>query len=181
METVILSLEALQSRLDAKIEDIEDVRLAMEALQKYREAETDLGLKIPPIEEAFFVVTKHNIPATTEELEEAESLSYLFRKLRYSANNLSGNVDRLHPTFQKQLHSSLTTFRHECTGFCASYAEEGPMVTGLIPREASDKLAFFQVSCLSTFAHSPLAADDLTHDNLYSRTDSMPFGDETLN
>lgn len=145
METVILSIQGFRSRLDAKIEDIDDVRMAMDAMQKFREAETDLELKIPPIEEAFLVVSKHNIPATADELEEADSLSYLFRKLRYIANRMSENIDRLHPTFQKQLHSHIQAFEEECTQFCTSYVEEGPMVSGLSPREASDKLAFFQV------------------------------------
>jgi dynein heavy chain len=145
MEYVLISIQDFQKKLDGKIIEIDDVRLAMEALQNFRDVETNLELRIPPVEEAFYVVAKFNIPATSEELEEADSLSYMFRKLRYTANRMSENVFLLHPNFEKQLLESLENFKEECEVFCSSYMTEGPMVPGLSPREASDKLAYFQV------------------------------------
>jgi hypothetical protein len=34
----------------------------------------ELDLRIPPVEEAFYIVAKYNIPAVGDELEDADSL-----------------------------------------------------------------------------------------------------------
>ena len=46
--------------------------------------------------------------------------------------------------FQKTLLVNVQTFQHDVDSFSAQYDEQGPMVTGLPPREASDRLIIFQ-------------------------------------
>lgn len=43
MEFVVLSLTDFQRRLETKIVEIEDVRIVMESLQKFREAEVSVS------------------------------------------------------------------------------------------------------------------------------------------
>lgn len=104
-----------------------------------------MDLRIPPIEEAFYVVSKFNIPAVGDEHEEADSLRYMFQKLQDTANRMSATVVNLYPSFREQLLKDLDTFKFECDDFCVEYGEDGPMKPSLSPREASDRLLFCQV------------------------------------
>lgn len=144
MEFVLITIQDFQKKLETDVNGIDDVRIAMETLNKLREVEVDLDLRIPPIEEAYYVISKFNIPATADEIEEADSVRYQLSKLHYTANAMSATVVKLYPTFSKQLMENLELFREQCDQFCHEYETEGPMVPGLTPRQASDKLALFQ-------------------------------------
>ncbi|CAG7835361.1 unnamed protein product [Allacma fusca] len=144
MEFVLITIQDFQKKLESDITGIDDVRIAMETLNKFREIEVDLDLRIPPIEEAFYVVAKFDIPASSDEIEEADSIRYQFSKLQLTSNEMSATVVKLYPTFNKQLLENLEIFKGHCDDFCREYETEGPMVPGLTPRQASDKLALFQ-------------------------------------
>jgi len=102
-------------------------------------------MRIPPIEEAFYVVAKYNIPAIGDELEDADSLRYMYSKLQGTSNRMSETVWKLNPVFKTQLLENLETFKEDCGSFCFEYYDDGPMKSSLSPREASDRLAMFQV------------------------------------
>jgi len=102
-------------------------------------------MKIHPIEEAFYVVAKFKIPTMGEEIEEADSLAYLYQKLQETANEMSAKVYDLYPALQKQLIVDIGVFQKDCETFCSNYAVDGPMKPSLSPKEASDTLAYFQV------------------------------------
>lgn len=94
-----------------------------------------MDLRIRPIEEAFYVVAKYNIPVLGDELEDADSLSYMYSKVQDTYNRTSGTIFALCPTFKTQLMTNLQTFKEDCQEFCTEYYEEGPMKPSLTPRE----------------------------------------------
>lgn len=53
----------------------------------------------------------------------------------------------MQPQFQDELRSNLDKFRQDKIDYCNEYRNAGPMQPGLTPREASDRLILFQVSC----------------------------------
>ena len=47
--------------------------------------------------------------------------------------------------FRNELIRNVATFKKDCATFVNDYRTAGPMVPGLAPREASDRLLVFQV------------------------------------
>ena len=74
MEYVYAVMNEMERKLDRQIRDLDDVRLIMETLRKIREQETDMELKIEPIEEAFNIVTRYEVPVDRECLEQVDNL-----------------------------------------------------------------------------------------------------------
>ena len=91
------------------------------------------------------MVAKYNIPVLGDELEDADSLRYSMSKLQDTYNRTSDTIWKLCPTFKSQLLKNVENFKVECDIFCSEYYENGPNKPSLSPREASDRLAFFQV------------------------------------
>jgi dynein heavy chain len=90
-------------------------------------------------------MAKHEIRLTKEETEKADSLRYSWQKLQAQATDLQTLLAALQPQFQQELIKNLDQFQKDCQTFCKDYHAKGPMVPGLLPREASDRLLIFQV------------------------------------
>lgn len=57
----------------------------------------------------------------------------------------------MQPHFEEDLRRNLERFRHDNVEYCHEYRTSGPMMPGLTPREASDRLILFQVCYFSLF------------------------------
>lgn len=74
MEYVYAVMNEMERKLDRQIRDLDDVRLIMDTLRKIREQEVDMELSIDPIEEAFNIVTRYEVPVDRECLEQVDNL-----------------------------------------------------------------------------------------------------------
>lgn len=74
MEYVYAVMSEMDRKLERQIRDLDDVRIIMETLRKIREQEVDMELKIDPIEEAFNMVTRYDVPVDRECLEQVDNL-----------------------------------------------------------------------------------------------------------
>lgn len=79
-----------------------------------------------------------------EIVEQVDNLRYTWSRLLSRAKNSHVELLRMQPQFQEDLHKNLQKFRHDKIEYCKEYENAGPMETGLSPREASDRLIFFQ-------------------------------------
>ncbi|RZF32385.1 hypothetical protein LSTR_LSTR001849, partial [Laodelphax striatellus] len=120
------------------------VRLVMETLKKIREQEVDMELRIEPIEEAFNCVTRYDIPVDREDLESVDSLRYSWQRMLGRAMDVNVLLLTMQPHFQEDLRNNLERFRLDNIEYCHEYRTSGPMMPGLTPREASDRLILFQ-------------------------------------
>ncbi|CAG0890517.1 unnamed protein product [Cyprideis torosa] len=144
MDKIFAQINDLSRKLNRPIRDLEDLRIGMQALTLIREKEIDMEMLIDPIEEAFALLLKHDVRLTREESEKVDSLRYTWHKLQAQAIDLQNTLTTLQPQFQHELVSNLTQFKTDCAAFVKSYRRSGPMVPGLEPREASDRLVIFQ-------------------------------------
>ena len=74
-----------------------------------------------------------------------DSLRYSWLTLHAQASDLQELLLALQPTFEEDLLTNISQFRRDVDQFIHEYHTRGPMVTGLHPREASDRLMMFQV------------------------------------
>ncbi|XP_049782831.1 dynein axonemal heavy chain 5 [Schistocerca cancellata] len=144
MDYVYAVISEMERKLERPIRDLDDVRLVMDTLRKIREQEVDMELRIEPIEEAFNVVTRYELPVAREDLEQVDNLRYTWQRLQTRALDVHVLLLAMQPHFQEDLRANLERFRQDNIEYCHEYRTSGPMMPGLTPREASDRLILFQ-------------------------------------
>ncbi|RLU25661.1 hypothetical protein DMN91_001818 [Ooceraea biroi] len=147
MEYVYALISELDRKLDHQIRDLDDVRLIMDTLKKIREQEVDMELKIDPIEEAFNIVTRYEVPVDQECLEQVDNLRDTWQNLLAQAIKSNILLLNLQPQFENDLKNNLEKFRTDNEICCEEYRSSGPMQPDLSPREASDRQILFQNRC----------------------------------
>ena len=144
MEQMIEYMENKTMRLSRKVADIDDLRMAVQTLSEIRESEVNIDLKLQPIEEAYLLLTKHNVSVTKEETEMVDSLRYSWKKLKQLVTDVQANLSKVQPVFKAELISSVQKFTLDVTEFSDDYVKNGPMVSNIPPKVASERLNVFQ-------------------------------------
>eukprot|EP01135_Chromosphaera_perkinsii_P010177 Nk52_evm43s2039 gene=Nk52_evmTU43s2039 len=145
MEKLIKFMEDKTARLSRKVNDLDDVREAMAALTELRESEIEIDMSISPIEESYALLAKYNVLVNKEETERVDSIRYSWKKLKVQAVEVQDNLNALQPKFKSALLETVEGFGGETTAFVSNYEENGPMVSGIKPRVASERLSIFQI------------------------------------
>ncbi|XP_030832172.1 dynein heavy chain 8, axonemal [Strongylocentrotus purpuratus] len=131
-------------RLGRPIKDLDDVRLAMSALETIRQEDIRIDMTLGPIEEAYSMLQKFQVSVPREEANRVDSLRYSFQKLSRQASSAQANLVKIQPTFKGELLSAVETFHVDNFSFDADYEENGPMEQGISPGEANVRLQVFQ-------------------------------------
>ncbi|XP_025115342.1 dynein heavy chain 5, axonemal-like isoform X3 [Pomacea canaliculata] len=144
MEEIFGFMEDIQKKLSRPIKDLDDIRFAMAALKDIRENEIRIDMSIGPIEESYAMLNKHELPLVREEAERCDTLRYSWEKLQALASEVQTHLLTIQPEFKQELIENVKVFIHDCGDFYGSYDKNGPMVPGVPPREASDRLIIYQ-------------------------------------
>ncbi|XP_055492119.1 LOW QUALITY PROTEIN: dynein axonemal heavy chain 8-like [Leucoraja erinacea] len=126
------------------IQDLDDVRFAMESLAEIRKNEIQMDMTLGPIEEAYNILIKYEVEISKEEAEGADTLRYFFNKMQVKARNVQDDLVQVQPKFKAGLLESVEVFQKEVLKYGRLYEREGPMVPGIAPVEASTRLQIFQ-------------------------------------
>jgi len=148
MDYVYAVMNEMERKLERPIRDLDDIRMVIETLKKIRENEVDMDLKIEPIEEAFNVLTRYDLPVDREDLELVDNVRYCWQRVLTRAMDMNIYLLDSQPQLQTELAENLKHFKLDCVQYCHEYRTLGPMMPGLSPREASDRLIMFQVNIL---------------------------------
>ncbi|XP_027744230.1 dynein heavy chain 5, axonemal isoform X4 [Empidonax traillii] len=144
MEAILTFIEETGKKLNRNITDLDDIRIAMSALREIRELQISIESQVGPIEESYAMLNKYDLLVAKEETEKVDSLHYTWEKLLIRANEVQNELISLQPNFRGELISAVKTFTEDCAQFYSDYDQNGPLVVGLKPREASDRLTMFQ-------------------------------------
>ncbi|XP_056016925.1 dynein axonemal heavy chain 5-like isoform X3 [Ostrea edulis] len=144
MERIFTFIEDLTKRLARPLKDLDDVRFAMAALREIRDDEIRIDMLIGPIEESYAMLIKHDLPVNKEETERCDTLRYSWEKLQVQTSEVQTELLQVQPQFKSELIENVKVFNVDSADFYAKYDEQGPMVAGVPPREASDRLVIFQ-------------------------------------
>jgi dynein heavy chain len=148
---VLVFVEDAVKRLQRDIRDLEDIKTAMDTLKEVRDNEIRIDTTIQPIEECYALLQRHDVPVAREEIERCDTLRYNWQKLLQLTSHMSGYLLSLQPTYKDNLKRNVRAFGSECSSFYERYRKNGPMVAGVPPREASDRLFLFQNNFDSLF------------------------------
>ncbi|CAH1269411.1 DNAH5 [Branchiostoma lanceolatum] len=144
MDNIFAFIEELTKRLSRPIKDLDDIRIAMGALKEIREKQIEIDMSIGPIEESYALLSKHELLYAREEAEKVDTLHYSWERLLAQAMEVQDHLISIQPNFRGGLISNVKAFKEECTNFYGDYHSKGPMVAGVPPQEASDRLIIFQ-------------------------------------
>uniref|UniRef100_A0A8C3KPH9 Dynein axonemal heavy chain 5 n=1 Tax=Calidris pygmaea TaxID=425635 RepID=A0A8C3KPH9_9CHAR len=144
MEAIFTFIEETSKKLNRRIKDLDDIRTAMSALKEIRELQISIDSQVGPIEESYAMLNKYDLLVAKEETEKVDTLHYTWEKLLVRANEVQNELIALQPNFRGELISTVKTFTEDCVQFYSDYDQYGPMVVGLEPQEASDRLTMFQ-------------------------------------
>ncbi|XP_072018853.1 LOW QUALITY PROTEIN: dynein axonemal heavy chain 5-like [Amphiura filiformis] len=137
-------LDSVNKRLSRKIKDLDDVRAAMASLNEIRENEIRIDMTIGPIEESYAMLNKYELFFHDGNAEKVDSLSYSWKNLNDQALTVQDHLLTIQPEFKADLLNGVENYQHAVVTFVTDYTEKGPMVQGIQPREASDRLQLFQ-------------------------------------
>ncbi|EDL82632.1 dynein, axonemal, heavy chain 5 [Rattus norvegicus] len=144
MENIFTVVEEFQKKLNRPIKDLDDIRIAMAALKEIREQQISTDFQVGPIEESYALLNKYGLLVAKEEMDKVDTLRYAWEKLLARASDVQNELGALQPSFRKELISTVEVFLQDCQQFYLDYDLNGPMVSGLKPQEASDRLIIFQ-------------------------------------
>jgi dynein heavy chain len=144
MEEMMEYMENKTMRLNRKIADIDDLRNAVTTLREIRETEVNIDMKLQPVEEAYQLLTKHSVSVTKEETEMVDSLRYSWKKLKTLVAEVQENLSKIQPVFKAQLIQNVQKFSSDVSDFTSDYNVNGPMVSNIAPKVASERLNVFQ-------------------------------------
>ncbi|TSL82498.1 Dynein heavy chain 5, axonemal [Bagarius yarrelli] len=144
MEQVLTFVDEATKKLNRQIKDLDDIRITMAALKEIREHQISVDFQVGPIEESYAMLHKYELSVVKEEMEKVDTLRYAWEKLLTRSSEVQNELICLQPKFREELVSNVKTFVYDCDHFYGDYDKDGPMVAGLAPREASDRLIMFQ-------------------------------------
>ena len=113
----------------------------------------------------------HAIMVDPEDMEHVDTIRYVWKKLHQQVAQLQTTLLEVQPGFHSRLLDNVTVYREQVKTFTEEYStvnasiytwtwygasitvlcfpfpllQSGPMVQGILPRQASDKLIIFQV------------------------------------
>ena len=141
---IMIFIEDVVKKLQREIKDLDDIRSAMTALKDLRENEIRIDMTIIPIEESYAMLQKYEIPVEREEIEKCDTLRYSWQKVLQMASQTSSHLLEIQPLYKESLKNNVKEFVKDVNNFSLAYKNNGPMVPGVAPREASDRLFIFQ-------------------------------------
>ncbi|ROT80144.1 hypothetical protein C7M84_001143 [Penaeus vannamei] len=144
MERLFAQLNELSRRLERPLKDLDDIKSAIDILRKTRDLELDMDDAIDPIEESFGLLVKYELGLTQEEAERVDNLRFTWQKVLAQAVEVQNLLSRVQPYFRNELIHNVAQFKKDCNKFVHDYRAQGPMVPGLDPRDASDRLIIAQ-------------------------------------
>ena len=146
MEALTEYIKLSVSKLNRPVTDLDSLRLTMNVLKEIRERESGIDMEINPVLD-MYAMLEHYLPPGYMEKEEMDQKSILrsnWRKLVELAEDVTDEIAKLQVGFKKKLLGDVKTFISEVKSFRQDYLENGPMVRGLKPMEAVERLKRYQ-------------------------------------
>ncbi|XP_033984034.1 dynein heavy chain 5, axonemal isoform X2 [Trematomus bernacchii] len=144
MEQIFAFVDEAGKKLNRQIKDLDDIRIAMASLKEIREHQISIDFKVGPTEESYAMLHKYDLSVAKEEADKVDTLRYTWEKLLSRTTEVQNELVALQPNFRGELVSNVESFVEDCQHFYQEYDKDGPMVVGLAPQDASDRLIMFQ-------------------------------------
>ena len=125
-------------------ENLEELRVMMETLKSIRERESEIEFMFEPVEEMYTLLSRYNVHVEKDEADRVSELRFKWKKLRATAEKRTDEINQLQHGFKKNLTQEVQKFSTDVITFRNDFEANGPMVEGIKPAEAMERLRRYQ-------------------------------------
>ena len=113
-------------------------------LKELREAEIGIDMNIGPIEESYALLNRFELTFDDGNVERVDSIGYAWKNVQQQSVDVQNQLIKVQPEFKENLNAGVAKFKEDTAKFYVDFDQEGPLVEGIKPAEASDRVTVFQ-------------------------------------
>lgn len=145
LEEMVEFIQKRQKVLSRDLLNLDDCKIALNCLRLIRENFVEMDRNLDLFEEVYSIFERFHISVPTEDNERVDGLRYIFNNMIESADSVLKNVLKLQIPLQKDLEIGLAQFKEDVVTFEEDFENRGPMIEGLSPKEAYDRVMVFEL------------------------------------
>jgi len=133
-------------KLSRKVEDLDSLRFMMNLLREVREKESSIDMEINPVMDMYQML-EYYLPSGFMEKEEIDKKTMLRSNWKKLVSQSLVRTDELSKTqigFKRGLIKDISNFKVDVVQFRQDFDKNGPLVQGLAPMDAVDRLSRFK-------------------------------------
>ena len=134
------------TKLSRSVDNLDSLKFVMETLQEIRDKEATIEADIAPIMQMYAMLENY-LPSEYMDREEMDQKSVLrsnWKKLVNRAEEVKDEISSVQVDFKKQLVHDVRQFKKDVENFRQDYEKNGPMVSGISPQDAMDRLKRYE-------------------------------------
>jgi len=145
LERLLFEMEENDKLISQEITDnLADLRVLMDTLKDIRQRESEVEIMFGPVEATYLLLEKYEVNVAKDEFDKVADLRFKWKKLRALANERNDQIAQLQGGFKRDLIAQVDKFATEVTDFRKEFDAKGPMVKGISPQEAMERLKKYQ-------------------------------------
>ena len=133
-------------KLGRKVDDLDSLGFMMRLLAEVRDKESYIDMEIEPVMEMYKMLEDY-LPSgfmAKEEIDKKTVLRANWKKLVVQSQVRQDELSRTQIGFRRDLVDDIASFKVDVVNFRRDFLHNGPMVQGLAPMEAVDRLSRFK-------------------------------------
>ena len=136
----------LSNKLNIEVQSLDTLRYVMLVLKEVRERESSIEMDISPIMDMYLMLD-HYLPGgviNREEIDQKLNIMSTWKKVVEHADSVTDALSAVQGTYKKQLLWDIREFGLDIRSFRKEFESQGPMVPGIKPQVAIDRLKKFK-------------------------------------
>ena len=154
-------MRATTAKLKTEVTNLEQLRYVMVVLREIRERESSIEMEITPILDMYQMLEAF-LPGNLVDKDEMDQKAILrssWKKVIDRAEVVTDTLSAVQGQYKKQLIVDVKAFATDVKAFRADFERDGPMVAGIAPLEAVDRLRGFKDALLTRERRAQMYAD----------------------
>ena len=146
LETLTEFIRMTNGKVSREVSDLDSLRYLMKLLVEVRDRESSMEMEINPIMDMYRMLESY-LPPGFMEKEETDRKTVLrtnWKKLLRLSETRTEELSKQQGTFKRTLLKDIKDFKVDVESFKNDFVKNGPMVDGLDPNEAVDRLNRFK-------------------------------------
>ena len=140
------NIKNLTTRVQKEVKEIDSLGMVMNTIDEIKKQQSEVDLKFGPLFDMYAILDLY-LPggiADKEEMENRQLLEHKWTELIELADNRQKDLQKDQGKNLKRLKKNIKHLKDDVDRLTKNFDEEGPMVKGITPKEASDRLKRFE-------------------------------------
>lgn len=134
----------LMHHLGKKVDGLPSLAMILNILKEIRAKQASFESIVNPIYDTYSMLELYEIPVEKEEKDVKSSIPVIWKKLLDKSNEVADDISSHQTEVKKSLLADVKVFRTDVVIFRGEFDKHGPMVQGLSPQVAMERLKRFE-------------------------------------